>query len=72
MKKAVVALLLVSVLVNGFLIGSAKTKKENYINTESEEFVNNYVDMREVVDIQSTENSVTIILEDGNCYYWER
>ena len=31
MKKAVVALLLVSVLVNGFLIGSAKKQNENYI-----------------------------------------
>lgn len=83
MKKVLVFLLAVSVMVNGFLTVTMKTQKETidelttaiceeYIEICSEEFRNNYVDMREVIDFIETEYGVQIILANGEGYYWER
>lgn len=43
-----------------------------YIDTTSDEFYNNYVDMRQVTDYTATANGLQLYLEDGNGYYWER
>ena len=43
-----------------------------YINTETDNFINNYVNMNKVVDFVVTDNSLYLILNDGNGYYWER
>lgn len=43
-----------------------------YINTRNEDFINNYVDMRNVVDFEATETGLLIHLNDGSGYYWER
>ncbi len=45
---------------------------DGYIDTNSEEFYNKYIDVRQVVDFASTENGLQLYLEDGNGYYWER
>lgn len=45
---------------------------DGYIDTTSDEFYNNYVDMRQVTDFNTTENGLQLHLEDGNGYYWER
>jgi len=43
-----------------------------YIDTSSEEFYNNYIDMRQVTDYTTTENGIQLYLSDGSDYYWER
>ena len=47
---------------------------KNCINIQSEEFHNNYVDMRKVTDFQVNKdgNGFTLYLENGEGYYWER
>ena len=44
----------------------------NYIDTTSEEFFDNYIDMRTVSNFETTENGLYLYLNDGNGYYWER
>ena len=43
-----------------------------YIDTTSDEFYNNFVDMRQVTDYTATNDGLQLYLEDGNGYYWER
>lgn len=43
---------------------------EGYIDTNSEEFINNYVDMRKVVYFEVVDG-LQLYLEDGSGYYWE-
>lgn len=38
----------------------------------TEEYNNNFVDMRTVSDFETTENGLWLYTNDGNCYYWER
>ena len=45
---------------------------DGYINTASDDFFNNYVDMREVVDFTATDDCLQLYLADGSGYYWER
>ena len=45
---------------------------DGYIDMRTEEFYNNYVDMREVVNFEATETGLSLYLEDGSGYYWER
>lgn len=43
-----------------------------YIDTTTEEFYNNYVDMQQVTDYTATADGLQLYLEDGNSYYWEK
>lgn len=43
-----------------------------YIDTTTEEFYNNFVDMRQVTDYTATADGLQLYLEDDNGYYWER
>ena len=43
-----------------------------YIDTTTEDFYNNFVDVRQVVDFTTTEYGLQIYLNDGSGYYWER
>lgn len=43
-----------------------------YVDTGSEEFQNNFVDMRKVTNYNATDTGLYIYLEDGSGYYWER
>ena len=38
----------------------------------TEEYNNNFVDMRTVSDFETTENGLQLYTNDGNCYCWER
>ena len=44
---------------------------EGYINAEAEEFLDNYVDMRQVVDFVGSEEGLQLYFADGTGYYWE-
>ena len=43
---------------------------DGYIDTSSDEFINNYVDMRKVVYFE-VEDGLQLYMEDGSGYYWE-
>lgn len=43
-----------------------------YIDTTTDEFYNNFVDMRQVTDYTVTEYGLQLYFEDGSGYYWER
>lgn len=49
-----------------------ETIPNGYIDTRSEEFLNNYVDMRQVTDFTASENGLQLYMSDGSGYYWER
>lgn len=51
---------------------TVETIPDGYVNTESEEFLNNYVDMRQVVDFTASENGLQLYMSDGSGYYWEK
>lgn len=45
---------------------------DNYVDTTSYDFYNNYLDMRQVVDFEATETGLLLHTKDGSGYYWER
>lgn len=44
---------------------------DDYIDINSTEFQDNFVDMRTVVDFSATEYGLQLYFEDGTGYYWE-
>ena len=45
---------------------------DGYIDTNSDDFYNNFIDMRDVADFVVNGDSLQLYLYDGNYYYWER
>lgn len=45
---------------------------DGYIDSTSEEFYNNYLDMRSVIDYSAGMDSLQLYCNDGNGYYLER
>ena len=45
---------------------------DGYIDATTEEFFNNYIDMRTVTDFKAAENGLQLYLNDGTGYFWER
>lgn len=43
----------------------------DYIDINSAEFQDNFVDMRTVIDFSATEYGLQLYFEDGTGYYWE-
>lgn len=39
---------------------------------ETEDFQNNFIDMRRMIDFTATESGLQIYMEDGSGYFWER
>lgn len=44
----------------------------NYINTNSDEFYNNYIDMRQVIDYTVNEYGLQLYTSDGSGYWYEK
>lgn len=78
---------LIILLLTAYLLGTTKAETitevkevekivevvaDGYIDMRTEEFYNNYIDMRQVVDFETSENGLYLYLEDGSGYYWER
>lgn len=88
MKKMIITLaLFVVVAVSSFILGTTQAKtvtevKEvekivevmpnGYIDTTTDEFFNNYIDMRTVTDFETNGNGLQLYTNDGNGYYWEK
>lgn len=45
---------------------------DGYIDSTSEDFYNNFVDMRSVTDFETDGYSLQLHCNDGSGYYWER
>lgn len=76
-KKLLLVALFATTTISAYFLGTTQSETtetipDSYINTESEEFFNNYVDMRTVSDFKATENGLMLYTVDGNGYYWER
>lgn len=88
MKKKILTITLFAVVaVSSFLLGTTQAKTEvktvevekvvevipnGYIDTATDEFFNNYIDMRTVTYFETNENGLQLYTNDGNGYYWER
>lgn len=44
----------------------------NSLTDETEDFINNFVDMRQITDFIASDNSLQLYMSDGSGYYWER
>ncbi len=42
------------------------------LDNTTDEYRNNFVDMRQVTEFEATENGLQLYFEDGSGYYWER
>lgn len=51
---------------------TVETIPDGYIDTRSEEFLNNYVDMRQVRDFTASESGLQLYISDGSGFYWEK
>lgn len=76
-KTTVIIVTMGIMLVCAYLLGTTQTKTaetvpDNYVDTLSYDFYNNYVDMRQVTDFVSDDEGLQLYLSDGNGYYWER
>lgn len=45
---------------------------DGYINTNSEEFYNNYINMNDVIGYEATDAGLMLHFSDGTGYWWER
>lgn len=87
MKRIGTIGILVILLLTAYLLGTTKAETitevqtvekiieivpDGYIDMTTEEFWNNYVDMRNVVNFEATETGLYLYLDDGSGYYWER
>lgn len=85
MKRTIGKIIIVgTMMVMSFYLGVGHTEKmeertekiievvpDGYINAESEEFLDSYVDMRQVVDFEVSEEGLQLYFADGTGYYWE-
>ena len=69
LKAVRVIAIMGTMLTGAYLID---TTKASVMDSISEEFKNNYVDMRNVTDFETDGNGLQLYCNDGNGYYWER
>ena len=61
-----------TVTVKSEVVKRVEIVPDGYIDTTTNDFRNNYVDMRQVIDFEATENGLYLYMSDGSGYYWER
>lgn len=79
MKKSIKIAIIIVTIVCAYLIGTTQAKTlekevipEGYVDSESCDFYNNYIDMRKVTDFSVNNDGLQLYLKDGGGYYWER
>ncbi len=74
-KKIITAAVLLSVTAGAYFLGTLHTEDrkipDNYIDTTSKEFYNNYVDMGQVTGFDINNNSLYLYFKNGEGYYLE-
>ena len=76
-KKILITTLFAVAMIGSFTLGKTQAKiveivPNNYIDTTSDDFFNNYIDMRTVSDFEASDNGLLLYTNDGNGYYWGR
>lgn len=84
-KKIIVATLFIATTISAYFVGTTQTEivtetvtetieviPDSYINTNSEEFQNDYINMNDVVDFKATDSGLMLYTSNGSGYYWER
>lgn len=80
-KKVIMTVALVMVAIVSYLVGTTQSSiitearevvPDGYINTETEDFKNNFVDMRQVTGFSANDGRLYLYMIDGSGYYWER
>lgn len=83
-RKLITSALFIASIMGAFFIGKSQAKTEvitqtvnevipeNYIDTTSDDFKENYIDLREIIAFEQAEKcwGVYLFKEDGNYYYW--
>ena len=62
-------------LYGAYYLGTTQAKTitvEKEVEKRVEVIPDGYVDMRQVMDFDATENGLQLYLSDGSGYYWER
>ncbi len=74
-RKIITAAVLLSVTTGTYFLGTLHTGNrkvpDNYIDTASKEFYNNYVDMGQVTGFDINNGSLYLYLKNGEGYYLE-
>lgn len=85
-KGIVIIVAMGIMLVLAYLLGTTQAKTitevqtvtetrevipDGYIDINSAEFQDNFVDMRTVIDFSATEYGLQLYFDDGTGYYWE-
>lgn len=80
-KKVIMTVALVMVAIVSYLVGTTQSSiiteireviPDGYISTETEDFKNNFVDMRQVTGFSANDGRLYLYMIDGSGYYWER
>lgn len=82
-KKIIITIAVASTIIASFLLGTTQSKttiitKEvetiptGYINTSSDDFCKNYIDMRKVTNFSANEYGLQLQTSDGNSYWYEK
>ena len=87
-KRIITLAIFLVAIISSFILGTTQAKtvttevKEiekivevipnGYIDTTTDDFFNNYIDMRTVTDFEANENGLQLYTNDGNGYYWEK
>jgi len=87
MKRTVKTIVVISImgimLTGAYLLGTTQADTitlekiveivpDGYIDSTSEDFYYNYLDMRNVIDFRIDGNGLLLYCNDGSGYYWER
>lgn len=86
-KKIIITTLFIATIISAYLVGATESETivktetvteikevipDGYINTNSEEFQNDYINMNDVVGYEATDSGLQLYTTDGCGYYWER
>jgi len=82
--KTIVVIAIMGIMLTGaYLLGTTQADivmvervievvPDGYMDSTSEDFYNNYVDMRSVIDYTASMDGLQLYCNDGSGYYWER
>ena len=74
-KKIITAAVLLSVITGAYFLGTLHTGNrevpDTYIDAASEEFYNNYVNMKQVTGFNANNGNLYLYLGNGEGYYLE-
>ena len=61
-----------TVTVKSEVVKRVEVVPDGYIDTTTDDFRNNFVDMRQMTDYTANNGRLQLYMSDGSGYYWER